>query len=160
MTKNTQRMLELTIAEILWIQINCLFVRVLWHINLCRLFNAKSILYKYKVLFQTIQFSISTQFSFIWPIDRTLLGATTPGQSEPGSNSNKEVFCIPQSSNITGTLPSNCLVLYPEHLLEVGVWPHCRKAVDVFYSPSQLGKNICQDKENRQRSIKQTTNMA
>ena len=29
------------------------------------------------VLFQTIQVSISTQFSSIWPIDRTLSGATT-----------------------------------------------------------------------------------
>ena len=34
---------------------------VLWHINLCRLFNAKSIFIQI-VLFQTIQFSISTQF--------------------------------------------------------------------------------------------------
>ena len=34
---------------------------ILWPINLCRLFNAKSIFMKI-VLFQTIQFSISTQF--------------------------------------------------------------------------------------------------
>ena len=33
----------------------------LWHINLCRLFNAKSIFMKI-VIFQTIQFRISTQF--------------------------------------------------------------------------------------------------
>ena len=33
----------------------------LWHINLCRLFNAKSIFMKI-VLFQTTQFSISVQF--------------------------------------------------------------------------------------------------
>ena len=33
------------------------------------------------VLFQTIQFSIGMQFSSIWPIDRTLSGATTLGQS-------------------------------------------------------------------------------
>ena len=33
----------------------------LWHINLCRLFNAKSIFMQI-VLFQTIQFSTSTQF--------------------------------------------------------------------------------------------------
>ena len=38
----------------------CLFV-FLWHINLCRLFNAKSIFMKL-VLFETIQFRISTQF--------------------------------------------------------------------------------------------------
>ena len=31
------------------------------------------------VLFQMIKFSISTQFSSIWPIDRTLSGTTIPG---------------------------------------------------------------------------------
>ena len=36
---------------------------VLWHINLCRLFNAKSILCKYSFLFKTIQFSINIQFN-------------------------------------------------------------------------------------------------
>ena len=40
------------------------------------------------VLLQTIQFSLSTQFSSIWPIDRTLSGATTQNQSEPGSDRN------------------------------------------------------------------------
>ena len=38
-----------------------LVVWVLWHINLCRLFNAKSIFINI-VLFQTIQFNISIQF--------------------------------------------------------------------------------------------------
>ena len=38
------------------------------------------------VLFQTIQFSVSTQFSSIWPINRTLSGATTSGQSGPWSD--------------------------------------------------------------------------
>ena len=38
------------------------------------------------VLFQAIQFSKSSLFSSIWTIDRTLSGATTPGQSGPGSN--------------------------------------------------------------------------
>ena len=69
------------------------------------------------VLFQTIQFSISMQFSSIWPIDRTLSGATTPGQSRPGSNDNEGVFHIPQSSSITGASPSDCLVSCPGHLL-------------------------------------------
>ena len=41
---------------------NCWLVCwVLWHINLCRLFNTKSIFMKI-VQFQTLQFSISTQF--------------------------------------------------------------------------------------------------
>ena len=47
--------------------------------------------------------------------DRTLSSATTPG-SEPGRNSNKEVFYIPQSSR-AGALPSDGLMSYPEHLL-------------------------------------------
>ena len=68
------------------------------------------------VLFQTIQFSISTQFSSIWPIDMTLLGATTLGQSGTGSNGSEVVLHIPQSSSITGTSPSDCLVSYPGHL--------------------------------------------
>ena len=47
------------------------------------------------VLFQAIQFSISTQFSSIWPIDMTLSGAPTLGQSGPGSDGNERVLCIP-----------------------------------------------------------------
>ena len=69
------------------------------------------------VLFQTIQFSINTQFSSIWPIDRTLSSTTNPGQSEPGSDGNKEVLHIPQSSSITGASSSDCFVSYPGHLL-------------------------------------------
>ena len=55
--------------------------------------------------------------SSIWPIDRTLSGTTTPGQSGPGSNGNEGVLHIPQSFSITGTSPSDCLVSYPGHLL-------------------------------------------
>ena len=43
-------------------QVCWLVVGVLWHINLCKLFNAKSIFMQI-VLFQTIQFSMSTQFN-------------------------------------------------------------------------------------------------
>ena len=42
---------------------------------------------------------------------------TTPVQIEPGSNGNKEVFNVPQSSR-TGASPSDGLVLYSGHLLE------------------------------------------
>ena len=69
-----------------------------------------------------MQFSISTLFSSIWPIDSTLSGATTSGQSGPGSNGNKGVLCIPQSSNITGASPSDCLVSYPGHVLGESVY--------------------------------------
>ena len=34
--------------------------------------------------------------STIWPLDRTLSGATTAGWSGPGSNGNEEEFHIPQ----------------------------------------------------------------
>ena len=72
------------------------------------------------VQFQAIQFSISTQFSSIWLIDRILSGASTPGQSGPGSDGKEVALCISQSSGITGTSPSDCLVSYPGHSL--GGW--------------------------------------
>ena len=63
-------------------------------------------------------------FSSILPIDKTLSGATTPGQSEPGSDGSEGVLRIPQSSSITGTSPSDCLVSYAGEVL-----PLCREAV-------------------------------
>ena len=71
------------------------------------------------VLFQAIKFSRSTQFSSIWFIDRTLSGATTMGQSEPGSDVNEWVLRIPQSSSITGISTSDCLVSYTRTLAEM-----------------------------------------
>ena len=50
-----------------------------------------------------------------WPIDRALLDTTTPGQTEPGSNVNEEVFRIPQSYSITEAFSSDCLVSYLGH---------------------------------------------
>ena len=47
----------------------------------------------------------------------TLLGATTPGQGGPGSDGNEGVLRISQSSSITGTSPSDCLVSHPGHSL-------------------------------------------
>ena len=55
--------------------------------------------------------------SSIWPRDRTLSGATSQGQSGHESNSNERVLYIPKISSITQTSPSDCLVLYPGHLL-------------------------------------------
>ena len=83
-----------------------------------------------RVLFQGIQFSISTQFSSIWPIDRILLEATTPVQSRPMINGNEGVLRIPQSSSISGSSPSNCLVSNLGHSLR-SVLPLCREAVPV-----------------------------
>ena len=58
-------------------------------------FNVKT------VLFQAIQFSINSHFSFIRRIDRTLSGATTPDLRESGSDGNKGVLRIPQSITVT-----------------------------------------------------------
>ena len=66
------------------------------------------------------------QFSSIQPIDRALSGDTIPGQSQPGNNGNDGVLHIPQSSSITGTLPSGCLFSYPGHSLE-GSYPSAEK---------------------------------
>ena len=68
------------------------------------------------ILIQIIQFSIGMLFSSIHPIDRVLSGATISSQSGPGSNGNKGVLRIPQSSSITGTSPSDCYASYPGHL--------------------------------------------
>ena len=74
--------------------------------------------------------------SSIWPIDRTLSGATTPCQSGPGSNGNEGLLWIPPSFTITGTSPSDCLLSCLRHSL--GVLPLCWDAFGVFYSPSWL----------------------
>ena len=52
------------------------------------------------VLFQMIKFSLSIEFSFVWPIDRAQSIATTPSQSKPGLDGNGGVLPIPQSSRL------------------------------------------------------------
>ena len=76
--------------------------------------------------------------SLVLPIDRFLSGATTPGQSGPGSNGNKGVLHIPQMSK-AGASPSDCLMSYLGYLLGGGVLPLSRDAVGVFYTHSRLG---------------------
>ena len=93
------------------------------------------------VLFQPIQFSISTQFSSIWPVDRTLWSANTPGKSGTGSDGNKGVFSIPRSCSITRASPSDCFCVISSILIGE-VLPLCRDAVGLFYSPWWLGQNI------------------
>ena len=70
----------------------------------------------------------------MWPIDWTLSGATTPGQSGP---SNEGVLHIHKVSK-AWALPSDCLMSYLGHSLGE-VLLLCRDAVGVFYSPSRLG---------------------
>ena len=69
--------------------------------------------------------------SSIWPIDRTLLDATTPGESRLESDSNKGVFHIPQSLRARAS-PSNSLVSYPWHVL--GEWSYLSAEMQSVYS--------------------------
>ena len=84
-----------------------------------------------------ISYKSWTQFSSIWPIDRTLSGATTPGQSKSGSDDNEGVLHIPQNSNITGTSPSDSLVLYSGHSLEKS---YTSAEMQSVYSRARLGE--------------------
>ena len=76
----------------------------------------------------------------MWPTDRTLSAAITPGQREPRSNGNEGVLCITQNSSITRVPPSDCSVSYIQdtHWYGGGLTP-LQSAVGVFYNPSQLG---------------------
>ena len=70
-----------------------------------------------KILFQEINFTINTQLRSICPIDKTLSGATSPGQSEPGSYGNEGIIRIPKSSSIAGISPTDYLLSYRGHSL-------------------------------------------
>ena len=67
-------------------------------------------------------------------MDWTLSGATTLGLNAPGTNGNEGVLCIPQSSSITGTSPSDCSVSYPGHSLR-GSYHSVEKQSMYFTAP-------------------------
>ena len=113
------------------------FGLVLCHINHYRLFNTNLFLYTKTVLFQIIQFSISTYLSNIWPLDRIPSGATTPGQSGLGNHSNKIVLRITQSSSITGDSPSDCLESYTWSVIGGGDYPSVE--MQLMYSAAPAG---------------------
>ena len=92
------------------------------------------------VLFRTIQFSISSLFSSIWPIDSTLSGGASPGQNEPGSDGNKGVPYVTQSSIIIGVLPSDCSVSYPGHSLGKGSYPSAEMQLMYYTAPADWAK--------------------
>ena len=47
-----------------------------------------------------------------WPYDKAFSGATSPGQSGPGSDGNEGVLRILQKSSISKSSPSDCLMSY------------------------------------------------
>ena len=78
------------------------------------------------VLFQTIQFSISTQDLVYGSNKIKQSGDTTLSHSGPGSDRKEGVLCIPQSTRITGTSTSDCLESYPGYSL-VESYPSAEK---------------------------------
>ena len=85
----------------------------------------------------TLFLCLHTVYS-IWPIDRTLSGATPSVQSGPGSNGSEGVHHIPLISKARA-LPWDCLESYPGHSLGWGFLPLCRDAIGVFYNHWRLG---------------------
>ena len=58
----------------------------------------------------------------------------------PGSNGNEGILRIPQSSNIPGTSPSDCLVSYPGHSLVGGSYPSAEWQSVYFTAPANWAK--------------------
>ena len=114
------------------------------------------------VLFQTIQFSIITQFqcqkqfnfkefslslstlfSFIRLIDRTLSVANTSGQSGHGSEGNEGILHLshyPKLQQYWNLTISLCSVISRKLIGRGAVLAHCRETVDIFYCPCKLIK--------------------
>ena len=84
------------------------------------------------VRFQTIQFSISTQFSSIWPIDRTLSDITTPGQSWPGSDGNEWYSAFPKTPALLE--PPDRIVLCHIQDTSSGGWSYSSAEMPSVYS--------------------------
>ena len=83
-------------------------------------------------------------------IDKILLGATTTGQSGPGSDDNEEVLHIPQSSGITGASPSDYLMPYPGHSLGEGSYSTGLLESIRFYMESRRYENFIHKKNGHQ----------
>ena len=62
------------------------------------------------------------------------------GQTEPGSDGNKEVVRIPQSPSITGASPSDCLVLYSGHSFGKS-YPSAKMQLVYSTGPANWAKN-------------------
>ena len=97
------------------------------------------------VLFQTIQFSISTQYSSIWLIGRTLLSATTMGQTWEQWQWKGTLHSPKHQHYWSPTIRFFSVI---SRTFVVGVLLFCRDAVGVFCSPSWLsqfviGKCVC-----------------
>ena len=71
----------------------------------------------------------------------TLSGASTLSLSGPGSNGNKVVFHIPQSSSNAAS-PSYGFKSYSRTLIGGGSYPSAEMKSIYFYSPNRLGYHL------------------
>ena len=77
----------------------------------------------------------------IWPIDKTLSGASIAIQSIPRSDGNEGKLYTPQRYIITGTSLSDSLVSYPEHSLEAS-YPSAEKQSIYSAAPADYTKKV------------------
>ena len=75
------------------------------------------------------------------PLIGPLSGASTLGQSGPGSNGNEGVLRIPQSSSIAGTSPSDYLVSSPGHSLGGGLTA-LQRCSQCILQPQLTGQSV------------------
>ena len=134
----------------------------IWHQSLvCSQLNDKT------VLFQTIQFCISHLFVQSWDVKSFYLThrigpcqvLPLRDQSRPGSDGNKGVLRISQSSCITDASPSDCLVSYLGHSLGRSYSSADMPCVlvSVFYSLSRQGGSHKKKTRNKRYPAKTMT---
>ena len=81
-------------------------------------------------------------------MDWTLSGATTPGQSWPGSDGNEGVLRISQSSCIPGASLSDCLLSHPGHSLGC-LNPSAEKQCVYSMAPDDWAMKRIRDQEQK-----------
>ena len=81
------------------------------------------------IALQQKQFNIICLHTFcsIWPIDRILSGASTPGESGPGGNGNEGVLHIPQISKNGASLSDGLMSYNQDTHWRERVLPHQQK---------------------------------
>ena len=93
------------------------------------------------VLFQTIQFSISTQFCSIWPIDRTLLSSTTLGRVDLGSMAKKGYSAFPKAPALLDILTFKLFNVISRILVR-GSCPTTVVQLEYSTIPSRVGQKL------------------
>ena len=92
------------------------------------------------VLFQVIQFCISTQFRSICPIDRTLSGATSPGRVDLGAMAMKSASHSPKLQHYLN-LPIRLFSVISRTIVVGGSYPSAEVRSVYSTAPADWAKN-------------------